>query len=54
MEVIGAWGTEIPLHDLMGYIRIDLTVAAGSGGTSSPPPRREERNPAAFSIVRLA
>jgi hypothetical protein len=38
----------------MGYIRIDLTVAAGSGGTSSPPPRREERNPAAFSIVRLA
>jgi hypothetical protein len=40
----------------MGYIRIDLTVAAGSCGTSSPPPppRREERNPAAFSIVRLA
>jgi len=28
---MGAWGTEMPLQDLMGYTRTDVTVAAGAG-----------------------
>jgi hypothetical protein len=53
--VTGAWGTETPLQDLIGYIRIDATIAAGSpAGASPPPPRREERKDAAFSIDRRA
>jgi hypothetical protein len=55
-EVTGAWGTETPLQDLMGYIRMEATVAAGSPAGSSPPPpplpRREERKDAAFSMDR--
>ena len=49
MAVMGAWGTEMPLQDLMGYTRTDVTVAAGA--LASPPlARSEERNEAAFSI----
>lgn len=39
---MAAWGTEIPLHDLMGYTTIDFTVAAAAGsgsGGASPLPR---------------
>lgn len=50
MVVMGAWGTEMPLQDLMGYMRIDLTVAAGSSELSPPPRRIEEMNDAAFSM----
>jgi len=50
VEVMGAWGTAMPRQDLMGYIRMDFTVAAGS--PSPPPPRRrEERKEAAFSMA---
>lgn len=28
--VRGAWGVEIPLHDLIGYTKIDVTLAAAS------------------------
>ena len=49
MAVMGAWGTAMPRQDLMGYIRMDFTVAAGS--PSPPPPRREERKEAAFSMA---
>lgn len=55
VEATGACGTETPLQDLMGYMRIDATVAAGSPDGASPPlppPRREERKDAAFSIDR--
>ena len=49
MEVMGAWGTAMPLQDLMGYTRTDVTGAAGA--LASPPPARsEERNEAALSI----
>jgi len=44
-----AWGTAMPLQDLIGYTRMDFTVAAGS--PSPPPPRREERKEAAFSMA---
>ena len=49
MAVMGAWGTEIPLQDLMGYTRTDFTVATGAP-EPPPPPRSEERNEAALSI----
>jgi hypothetical protein len=46
---MGACGTARPLQDLMGYMKIDLTVAAGS--PPPPPPRKEERKEAAFSMA---
>ena len=49
MAVMGAWGTAMPLQDLMGYTRTDVTVAAGALA-SAPPGRSEERNEAALSI----
>jgi len=49
VEAMGACGTARPLQDLMGYMKIDLTVAAGS--PPPPPPRREERKEAAFSMA---
>jgi hypothetical protein len=52
VSVMVAWGTAMPLQDLMGYTRMDFTVAAGSGEAAPPPPpRMEERNEAAFSMV---
>jgi hypothetical protein len=39
----------MPRQDLMGYMRMDLTVAAGS--PAPPPPMREERKEAAFSMA---
>jgi hypothetical protein len=51
VAVIGAWGTEIPLQDLMGYTRTDFTVAAGAPESPPATPRSEERNEAALSIV---
>jgi len=50
VEAMGACGTARPLQDLMGYMKIDLTVAAGSP-PPPPPPRREERKEAAFSMA---
>ena len=44
-----AWGTEMPLQDLRGYMVMDRTVAAGSG--NPPPPTRDERKEAAFSMA---
>lgn len=52
VAVMGACGTARPLQDLMGYIKIDLTVAAGSPPPPLPlPPRKEERKEAAFSMA---
>jgi len=51
VAVIGAWATEIPLQDLMGYTRTDFTVAAGAPESPPATPRSEERNEAALSIV---
>jgi hypothetical protein len=49
VAVMGAWGTEIPLQDLMGYTRTDFTVAA-CAPEPPPPPRSEEMTDAALSI----
>jgi hypothetical protein len=48
VEVMGACDTARPLQDLIGYMKIDFTVAAGS---PPPPPKREERKEAAFSMA---
>jgi hypothetical protein len=43
--MMSACDTARPLQDLIGYMKIDFTVAAGS---PPPPPKREE---AAFSMA---
>lgn len=47
---MGAWGTEMPLQDLIGYTKMDVTVAAGPPA----PPRSEERNEAAACAIGSA